>query len=165
MTLYNKEGVGSCFFPPNPDLGILTQALLDAGVFRKRNAKVLQQKGFYKSRHVERSCLKRVLVTFKSSNTNYDYYYNCIHEESKEKSPNYMFLSLFDIWANNAKWNGAVLMSSVLTTGKGDLVTLGEVYADPSVLVNLELYAIQFPKPQKEVYYHIGYCMITKDLV
>ena len=73
--------------------------------------------------------------------------------------------NLFDIWANNAKWNGAVLMSSVLTTGKGDLVTLGEVYADSSVPVNLELYAIQFPKPQKEVYYHIGYCMITEDLV
>ena len=129
MTLYNKEGVGLCFFPPNPDLGILTQALLDAGIFRKRDAKVLEQEGFYKS----------VWGFFKSSITNHDYYYNCIHEESKEKSPNYMFLSLFDIWTNNAKWNRAVLMSSVLTTGKGDLDTLGEVYADPSVSVNLEL--------------------------
>ena len=87
MTLYDREGVGLCFFPPNPELGILTQALLDAGLFRKRNTKVLQEEGYYKS-------------FFKSSITSHDFYYNCIHEESKERSPNYMFLSLFDIWAN-----------------------------------------------------------------
>ena len=45
------------------------------------------------------------------------YFYDCIHQELHELNPNFMFLKTFNLW--DRKTNGAILMSGLVTNGRG----------------------------------------------
>ena len=103
VTLYKKQGDGKSFLVAKSSmLGYLTQELFKAGFFGTKTSNSLSNKGY----------------TSKSFPINDCYYYcDCVHDDANKISSQFMFLHLLNVWSD--KTHGAVLMSSLPTTGRG----------------------------------------------
>ena len=108
VTFYTEKGAAKSFLVRKElALGYLTKALLIEKVFSGTTSQSLQKQGF----QIGRSA---------------DTYLKCVHDHSDEISSHFMFLHLRDVWSD--KTHGAVLMSSLPTTGRGWKLELEKIW-------------------------------------
>ena len=122
VTFYTKKGAAKSFLVPKESaLGYLTKALVIEKVFSGTTSNSLQKQGFQIGPSV-------------------DIYLDCVHDHPDKISSQFMFLHLLDVWSD--KTHGAVLMSSLPTTGRGWKIELEKIWETKTAISRIKPFKI-----------------------